>query len=199
MKRIKAVLPLLVVMIIAGASSAAQTVLTDVWKDKGHRGMVKKIAVFWMAQAPQNRLLAENEFVRQLKERGIIAIPVYVVIPPDKFVERDAAVTMIRDLGVDAVLTLRVTDKRTVQSPISAPGPADRKRLSDYYTYVYDAPTWDASEPAYLETNLFEVKTERRIWTARSVTKVDVVDQKALSDFIKLMIDRLASDGMIAQ
>jgi hypothetical protein len=55
----------------------------------------------------------------------------------------------------------------------------------------------DPSGPAYLETILFDVKTERRIWTARSVTKVDVIDQKALSDFISLMIDRLAADKMI--
>ena len=199
MKRIKAVLPLLVVMIIAGASSAAQTVLTDIWKDKDHRVVVKKIAVFWMARAPQNRLLAENEFVRQLKERGMVAMPVYVVIPPDKFVERGAAVTMIRDLGADAIIILRVIDKRTAQTPIPAPNPADRTRLSDYYQYVYDAPTKDASDIAYLETNFFDVKTEKRIWTARSVTKAEVVDQQAVSDFIKLMIDRLASDGMIPQ
>jgi hypothetical protein len=177
----------------------AQTVLTDVWKDKDHRGMVKKIAVFWMAKAPENRLLAENEFVRQLKERGTAAIPFYVIIPPDKIVKRDVAVNMIRDLDVDAVLTLRVTDKRTAQSPIPAPDPADRTRLSDYYTYVYDTPTKDASDIAYLETNLIDVKSEHRIWTARSVTKVQEVNHQAVSDFIKLMIDRLASDGMIPQ
>jgi hypothetical protein len=48
-----------------------------------------------------------------------------------------------------------------------------------------------------VETNLFDVKTERRIWTARSVSKVDVVNQKIVSDFTGVMIDRLAADGMI--
>jgi len=67
MKRIISFLLLLAVMILPGQTVSAQTVLTDVWKDKDHRGVVKKIAVFWMARAPQNRLLAENEFVRQLK------------------------------------------------------------------------------------------------------------------------------------
>lgn len=55
----------------------------------------------------------------------------------------------------------------------------------------------DPSGPAYLETILFDVKTEKRIWTARSVTKVEVINPQAFSDFIKLMIDRLESDGMI--
>ena len=138
-KRNMLLLSMLAVMTMA-AAAFGQTVLTDVWKDKSQRGKTKKIAVFWIARAPQNRLLAENEFVRQLKERGIDAMPLYVVIPPDKFVERDAAVKMIRELGVDALLTLRVIDKQTAQTTIPAPDPADRTRLSDYYERVYDAP-----------------------------------------------------------
>jgi hypothetical protein len=197
MKRILLLLSLLVVIVTEGTDVYAQTVLTDVWKDKDHRVAVKKITVFWIAQVAQNRLLAENEFVRQLKERGLIATPAYVVIPPDKLVEKDAAITKIKNLGADAVLILRMTDKITIQTSIAAPGTADRSRLSGYYAYAYDAPVKDASDTAFLETNLFDARTEQRIWTARSVTKVDVIDQKALSDFIKIMIDRLALDGMI--
>jgi hypothetical protein len=160
MKRITLLISMMILMALTGTAAFGQTVLTDVWKDKSQRGRAKKIAVFWMARAPQNRLLAENEFVRQLKERGIDAMPLYVVIPPDKFVERDAAVKMIRELGVDALLTLRVIDKQTAQTTIPAPDPADRTRLSDYYERVYDAPVRDASDIAYLETNVFDVKTE---------------------------------------
>jgi hypothetical protein len=197
MKRITLLLSMMILMALTGTAAFGQTVLTDVWKDKSQRGKAKKIAVFWMARAPQNRLLAENEFVRQLKERGTDAMPFYVVIPPDKFVERSAAVSMIRELGVDAVLTLRVIDKQTAQTTIPAPDPADRTRLSEYYERVYDAPTRDASDMAYLETNFFDVKTEKRIWTARSVSKAQVIDQQAVSAFIKIMIDRLAGDGML--
>jgi hypothetical protein len=201
MKRIILLLLLMSVIIVpaqitTAQTAPAQTVLTDVWMDKDH-GALKKIAVFWIVKVSQNRLLAENEFVRQLKSRGITAMPAYVVIPPDKIVERDVALTKIRELGVDAILILRLSDKQTIQSPIPQAGPAGPSRLSDYYQYVYDAPVRDESELTYLETNLFEVKTERRIWTARSVTKVNVVDQKALADFITIMIDRLVSDRML--
>ncbi len=194
MKRIILFLSIIAVMNVLGQAAPAQTVLTDVWKDKNYRGPLKKIAVFWIAAVPENRILAEIEFGRQLKARGITAMPVYVVIPPDKLVERDVALTKIRDLGVDVILILRLTDKLTAQSQIPEGGPS---RLSGYYQYVYDMPVLGASEPAYVETNLFDVKTERSIWTAMSVSKVDVVDQKTVSDFIGTMIDRLASDGMI--
>lgn len=197
MKRIILFLSLIAIMIMQGQTVPAQTVLTDVWKDKEHHGPLKKIAVFWIAAVAENRLVAENEFVRQLKARGITAMPVYVVIPPDKFVERDAALTKIRDLGVDAILILRLTDRLTAQSQIPQDGPTGPSRLSGYYQYVYDSPTIGTSEPAYVETNLFDVKTERRIWAARSVSKVDVVNKKIVSDFTRAMIDSLASDGMI--
>lgn len=197
MKRTLVLLSLLAFTIVPGQAVPAETVLTDVWKDKDQHGPLKKIAVFWISLVPQNRLFTENEFVRQLKNRGITAMPAYVVIPPDKLVERDAAMAKIRELGVDAVLIVRPTDKMTAQSPIPRPGPAGTSRLSEYYQYVYDAPVREESDLAYLETNLFEVRNERRIWSARSVTKVAMIDQKALSDFISLMIDRLASDGML--
>ena len=197
MKRITLFLSLIAIMTMLGQTASAQTVLTDVWKDKDYRGPLKKIAVFWIAAVPENRLIAENEFVRQLKVRGITAMPVYVVIPTDKFVERDVALSKIRALDVDAILILRLTDRLTAQSQIPQDGPTGPSRLSGYYQYVYDTSTIGKSEPADVETNLFDVKTERRIWTARSVSKVDVVNQKIVSDFTGVMIDRLAADGMI--
>lgn len=197
MRRTMLLASMMVFMALAGATASGQTVLTDVWKDKDYHGVAKKVMVFWIVQAPQNRLLAENEFVRQMKARGLSALPAYVIIEPDKLVDRDTAVKKIKDLGVEALLTLRVTNKQTVQATIPEPGKTGLSQLASYYQYIYDAPTVDPSGPAYLETIFFDAKTERRIWTARSVTKVDVIDQKALSDFISLMIDRLAADGMV--
>ncbi len=185
-----------VLLIMAGAPGSGQTVFTDEWKDGDYRGPVKKIAVFWILQVSQNRLIAENEFVRQLKERGITAMPLYVVIPPGKFVEREEALAKIRDLGVNAVLTVRPTDRVTAQSQIPQTGAAGSS-LSGYYQYVYQAPTISASEPAYMEMNLFDVKSGKRIWSARTVSKIDEVNQAAVSGFIKIAIGRLASAGLI--
>jgi hypothetical protein len=196
MKRILLSVLCLTVLSLAGSASygGSKTTLTDVWKDKEYQGTVSKIAVFLIVQDRGRRILWEDEFVRQLKARGTNAMPLYVVIPPDKFVDREAALTKMSDLGADVVLIVRLVDKLTAQATIPAPDPS---RRSGYYEYIYDAPVRDTSEPAYLETNLFDVKTAQRVWTARSVTKVDAADQKLFSDFITLMIDRLASDKMI--
>jgi hypothetical protein len=184
-------------MLFPGQGFAAKTSLKDVWKDKEQHIVVRKIAVFWIAATPQNRLLAENEFVRQLKERGLIAMPGYVIIPPERFVERDAVMTKIRELRVDTVLTLRVVSKLTGKTDFPKSGPPGPSDLSGYYQFVYDEPVADTSGSVYLETVLFDAASGIRVWAARSVTKVDVVDQKVLQDFVETMIDRLVSDKMI--
>lgn len=197
MKRIIKILSLLAVIAAAGTPAISQTVLTDVWKDKGQIGLAQKVSVLWLARAKQSRLLAENEFVRQLKMRGLAAMPAYVVIPPDRQVEKEEVLAKFRELGVDAVVILRVINKQAAQTPIPAAGPIGPAHLTGFYQFVYDAPVPDEPGPVYLETNVFDVRTGKRVWAARSVTKVDVVDQKALSDFIAHTIDRLATDGMI--
>lgn len=195
MKRIRVLLWCLpALFLLAAAAYGKTTTFTDIWKDKEYRGAANKIAVFLIMQDQARRIQWEDEFVRRLKARGTGAMPVYVVIPPDKFVDKETALTKIRDLGADAVLTLRLIDKVTAQKNISPPDAAHR---SGFYEYVYDAPVRDKDEPAYLETNLFDVKTEQRVWTARSVTKVDAADQKRMTEFIGLIIDRLATDKMI--
>ena len=190
-------LSLIAVLASAGTPAIAQTVMTDVWRDKQQIVPVQKVSVLWIARVMQSRLLAENEFVRQLKMRGLAAMPGYVVIPPDHQVEREEVLVKFRDLGVDAVVILRVINKQAAQTPIPATGPIGPAHLTGFYQFVYDAQVTDEPGPVYLETNVFDVRTGKRVWTARSVTKVDVVDQKALSDFIGLMIDRLAADAMI--
>jgi hypothetical protein len=96
-------------------------------------------------------------------------------------------------------LPIRLVDKITIQTLIPEPGkgPVESSRWSGFFNYAYDSPTRNEDEPAYLETILFDVKTGKRVWTARSVTKIDVVNHKNIMDFIGFMNDRLASDKMI--
>jgi hypothetical protein len=199
MNRVRVTVWCLLLFFSMGTSSYAQTVLTDVWKDKEYRGPVKKIAVFCIVQDRARRISFEDAYMSQLKARGTDALPVYVVIPPDKMVDSETALTKINDLGADGILTVRLVDKSTIQAQIPEPGKGltESTRWSGYYHYVYDTPTRNEDEPAYIETNLFDAKTGKRVWTARSVTKVDVINQKLVTDFIGVMIDRLASDKMI--
>ena len=202
MKRITLLISMMILMALTGTAAFGQTVLTDVWKDKEYRITANKIAVFWITQDRTRRILHEDEFVRQLKARGTVGMPMYVVIPPDKMVDKETAMTKVRGLGADAVLTLRLIDKLTARTNIPDPaktGQAGPSQGPRFYEYIYDPLTIPDGEPAYIETILFDAQTGQRVWAARSVTKFTVIDQKAVSEFIGAMIDRLAADKMIQE
>ena len=197
MRRMMLLLVLTTIMAVPGLSFAAKTSLEDVWIDKAQHIVVRKIAVFWVARTSENRVIAENEFVRQLKERGLVAMPAYVIIPPDKFVEKEDVMTKIQGLGVDTVLTLRPVSKLTGKTDFPKSGPPGPSDLSGFYQFVYDQPPSDSTGSVYLEAVLFDAASGIRVWAARSVTKTDAIDQKLLQEFVGLIIDRLASDKMI--
>jgi len=200
MKRISVFLICWLIILMPGTASFAQTVLTDVWKDEAYIGTVEKIAVLCIVRERTRRFSFEDRFVRLLRMQGIDAVPTYIVIPPDKKVDKVTALTRIRDLGANAILTLRLVDKATVQTQIPDPtakGATKNSSWSNFYRYVYDAEKRSRNEPAYLETILFDAATEQRIWAARSVTKVVEVNQELITTFITRIIDQLASDKMI--
>lgn len=197
MRRMRILLVLTTIMVVPCLSFAAKTSLEDVWIDKAQHIVVRKIVVFWVARTSENRVVAESEFVRQLKERGIVAMPAYVIIPPDKFVEKEEVMTKIRELGVDTVLTLRPVNKQTGKSDFPMSGPPGPSDLSGYYQFVYDQPPSDTAGSVYLESVLFDAASGIRVWAARSVTKADAIDQKLLQEFVGRIIDRLVSDKMI--
>jgi len=198
--RIGVILLVLIGFCIMRTDLNAQTVLTDVWKDKEYQGTASDISVFWLAQDRARRIQSEAEFVRQLKARGVAGMPGYVIIPPDKMVEKEAALEKIRSLGTDAILTIRLIDKLTARTNIPEPakkGQAGPSAGTGFYEYIYGPITIPEGEPAYLETLLFDAKTGQRVWAARSVTMIDAADNRIVIDFIGGIIERLAADRMI--
>ncbi|MFZ3138881.1 MAG: hypothetical protein WA126_15985 [Thermodesulfovibrionales bacterium] len=50
---------------------------------------------------------------------------------------------------------------------------------------------------SYIETNLYDVKTEKLIWSAHTKTERTEGEQQLINTFIKVMIKKLASDKII--
>jgi len=184
-------------IVSAGTASAARTSISDIWKDKEYQGPATKIAVFCIMHDTVNRILYEDEFVRQFKARGVNAMPGYVVIPPDKFVEKDAAIEKMKALGVDAVLSTRLIDKIATETPVSKEATSGSPNRPGFYEQVYDPKIREDNEPAYLETNLLDLKRQQRVWTVRSKTRLDRVNKDIFVGYIELILDKLASDKMI--
>jgi hypothetical protein len=191
----------LVIFSLCLVASCATTTLTAVWRGESYAGPVKKMAVIGVSKKPVIRNLFEDECVRELRTRGTDAVASYTVLSFDQLANKETVQSQIRGLGADAVLMTRLVDTKSVQTYI--PGqvyvmPNYYYGWSGYYGSVFSTPGRTIQdEYAYLETNVYDVKTEQLIWSARSETWMSDNDQEMIKSFIGAIIARLAADKII--
>ena len=184
-------------------SACATTTLTSVWKDPSYQGPPGKIMVVGVAKRPVNRRISEDEFVRRLKARGADAVASYAVLPDGQQEDPAAIGAKMKELGADAVLITRLTDKKTVKTLV--PGtvyspPSFYGTWRDYYRHgsqVIYTPAYVAEdEYALMETNLYNAGTDKLIWSALSETEIRGSDQKLIQSFIGVMVDAMVDEQL---
>jgi len=181
-------------------TSCATTILTTVWKDESFKGPVGKIAVIGIFKTPAIRNFFEDEFSRQLKTHGIEAVASYTIIPVDDQSDKDIVASKLRNLGMDFVLVTRLVDRKTVQTYIPGQAymvPGYYRSWGGYYQYAYSPGYLVEDTYAYAETNIYDVKNDKLIWSARSETEISGMNQELIRSFVKIMIDRLSADAVI--
>jgi hypothetical protein len=172
-------------------SCAPTTRLTGGWRDESYQGTLKKILIIGAVENPSVRRMLEDEFVGQLKSHGIDAVPGYSVLPEGKPVDKDTLVAKVNELGADAVLIHKFMEKKTALS-MAGGGPSH----SSYYS-SYSAGYPVQFEYAVLVTNLYDVKTERLIWSATSETNITDGGEQTVRSFTATILDKLTRQKML--
>jgi hypothetical protein len=170
-------------------NSCAQTKLISSWRDDSYRGNIKKVIIIGAAEKPGLRKIFEQEFSNQLKAHGIIALPSNQIIPSDGMLDKQIILSKIKDLNVDAVLITRLVEKRTKMTHFP--------NWHDYYTGSRGRVFKD--EIVNLETNLYEIKTEKLVWSALSETIFLEGDSvyKEIRSIIKVVVNNLFKEKLI--
>jgi len=201
MKRIKLFVLLLITAAFLLASCTTTTVMTDVWKDKTYQGKPQEIVVIMVAKSPDMRNLFEDRFSAELDARGNNAFQSYTIIPMEQLRDKEMVKSKIRSSGADTVLISRLVDTKEIKS--YRPGqiyavPSAYYGWWGYYDIVFaDYGYTGDVQVAYIETNLYDVKTEKLIWSGHSKTERTEGEQQLINAFIKVMIKKLSSAGII--
>ena len=201
MKRIKLFVLLLITAAFLLASCTTTTVMTDVWKDKTYQGKPQEIVVIMVAKSPDMRNLFEDRFSAELDARGNNAFQSYTIIPMEQLRDKELVKSKIRNSGADTVLISRLVDTKEIKS--YRPGqiyavPSAYYGWWGYYDIVFaDYGYTGDVQVAYIETNLYDVKTEKLIWSGHSKTERTEGEQQLINAFIKVMIKKLSSAGII--
>ena len=201
MKRIKLFVLLLITAAFLLASCTTTTVMTDVWKDKTYQGKPQEIVVIMVAKSPDMRNLFEDRFSAELDARGNNAFQSYTIIPMEQLRDKEMVKSKIRSSGADTVLISRLVDTKEIKS--YRPGqiyavPSAYYGWGGYYDIVFaDYGYTGDVQVAYIETNLYDVKTEKLIWSGHSKTERTEGEQQLINAFIKVIIKKLSSAGII--
>lgn len=189
------------------------TEVTSVWKDPAYQGSPKKILVYAVLKNQMHRRIIEDEFVGHFKYRGVNAVPGYEVLPGEELAKKEVLEEKLKSQGFDSLLLTQVTGtrKELVQVPGTAtyqPMAAPMYHPAPYYrTYpgYYNAGYTATYTPSYsvedhyvmTETSLFDVASEKLIWSAAGVTKLGDKDQKMIKDYVAMMMDAIRKDKVV--
>jgi hypothetical protein len=180
-------------------ASCATTNLTSVWKDVDYSGSIGKVFIIGAAEKANVRKVFESEFVNQLRSRGIDAVPSNEFIPYEKMLDKETILSKVKELNIDKVLITQLTERKKVEYL-----PAGYGSASDVW-YSYREINYKEScklgyaceELVALETNLYDVRTEKLIWSALSETSIEDGQYNLIRSFIKAIIDNLSEKELL--
>lgn len=187
--------------------SCATTQVVNVWMDEGFKGKkISKALVIGVTPKEETRKLFEDTFSRKLKERGVDAVSSYTVLPRGSMPEKETVVAKVKEIGADSVLVTKLVDRKTVRTYV--PGQAYVAPTGPYYNYYgyYRTSYSYVQTPGYtiddqvalVETNVYDVETEKLMWTAHAeVWTSDATSYELLQSYIGAMVSKLASSGLI--
>ena len=187
-------------------SSCASSKITGQWKDPelGAK-QYSHILVIGVAKQPDRRKFYEDEFVKQLNRQGVMAIASHTIIPRDKMQDKDAIVKSIEGLNVDGVLITRLQGikEATQLTPASS-----YQMPYGYYTNMYDyynssfsiAPSVSVAEThpyLQLETNLYDVGTEKLVYSITTNTFIRQKLESRLTAYIETVVQQLKDNKLL--
>ncbi len=190
------------VLIIA----CAGTKLTNTQVDESRRGKpVSNILVIGVTYKEKEKVRRsfEDRFVTQLRAAGVEAISSgdAISIPADLMLEKDEILKAVHKFNNDAVIITHVVGKESKE--VYTPPARSYRGYYGHYgrAYGYAHTTGYSSTNTFyrLATNLYDVKTEKLIWSGKSETLNPDSTKQMIDDVIKVVIKDLQKNNLLPQ
>jgi hypothetical protein len=204
--------PLATILLSVLFCSCATTTVEKTWKLPGHpEGPVKKLAVIAVSDKELVRPGLENRFANDIAKRGQPVITTLELLRLSKIKEnKDAAVELLRQQGVDSVLIVRLLDQTTYDREVRASPAAFVPYATGYTSYgwgaYYDIAYMDLGttysstrDVLLLDSSLFDLNTGQRLWSmvTKSVLKYNTDKVEVADDLADKVSAALLKDGLI--
>jgi len=177
-KNLATLLVLITMLLINGcASNYHGTTWTS---DQHHTNDFTNLMVMGLANSVSVRSDTEQEIVFVARKNKLQASPSISMFPPElgkPFEDVERVKSRLRDKGFDAILTISLIDvraERYKEATVEYEPKFYYNQFGNYYYRTYDLvykPAYFEKETNYyIETNLYELKEGKLIWSGRSTT-----------------------------
>jgi hypothetical protein len=192
---------LLVTSLILSACAPSVEVITS-WKDDSMSSRTyEDVLVVGVTRDMTTQRIFEDYFVKELEAANVSAMPSYKYMTGDMKGDQEQLKKVVKKSGAKNVLVTRLVDKKT-ETNISSPavsvhyggGPAAYYHggMYGYYGHSvqYMPPLETTTELYYLESSLYDVASDKLLWTAQ----VEAVDPVRSEDQFKRIVKALMED-----
>jgi hypothetical protein len=197
---------LIVIAAIAGllAVACASTSIVSSWVDpQAAANKPKRLLIVGVSGDETTRRIFEDEFVKQLKARGVDAIPSYGQLPGGGKPTQQDVVAAIRNSRADSVLVTQIkgTDTRTDVSyqyqPMLAPGGYYGFYSGAWASTMIATPTVYQYDIVNAETRIWNTGNEKLLFSVMTRTFDPSAPQREIPPFVSLIIEQMAKGGLV--
>jgi hypothetical protein len=183
--------------------SCAETELTHKQVNEAYKGKpVSDILVIAITGNEDTRRSFERKFVARLESIGVEAISSEdaIPMPADLELKKETILNAVNQFESDAVIITHLIDKED-KEVYTRGGHPHRGYYGFYrsrYRYAHSPGYSSTRKTLLLETNLYDVKTEKLIWSGQSKTWSKDAKYQIINDVIKVVINDLQKNDLIA-
>lgn len=186
--------------------SCASVRMTDEWKDKTYQGApYKKIMVVALTKRADLRQPMEDEFARQIKQRGGDATACYTCIIDVDKISREELARIGAEMGIEAYLVIIVlrTDRQIESYRSSIPSIAGNygtdSMMNMHLWGSPDPPIQRQSEVATLESLLYDGKSAKLVWRSTVESVSPSAERNEIPRFVRTVLSSLGAEKLIPQ
>lgn len=204
----------LLVLATLWSACGTSTMITGSWrKPNATANGYQKIFIAAMSSNIPAKQAVENGLQAQLQQKGLTVVKSMDVFPPNFSTQtgqqKELVLSRIQSTNADGILTIALLKKETENRFVRTGGgywnPGLRygyynrfwNYYSNWYPYVYAPGYYDQQQVYYLETNLYDAKTEELIWAAQSETYDPSGIDDFLKGYVKSILQQMQKDGLI--
>lgn len=182
--------------------SCAGTEITQKYADEAFTGKMSNFLIIGLIGSPHHQRNFEKEFASQLKSIGVDAVSSEAVMtmPSDLALTKEMILNAVQKHKNDAVIITRLVGKEHKETNhIVQYGSDYYEYYVNGYMYVNGRITSSSKTTVYLETNLFDVKTEKLIWSGISKTlSRDPEDGEVSKEVVSELVKRIQNSRLIS-